>query len=720
VPHVRFAFVLHNHQPVGNFDDVFERALADSYEPFLDVLEKFPRVPVAIHTSGSLLEWLERKRPVYVDRLRRLVEKGRVEILGGGFYEPILTMIPSADRRGQILGYTQHLEDLFNQRIRGMWVPERVWEQNLVGDIAAAGIEYTLLDDAHFLRAGRERAELTGWFTTEDAGRLLKVFPVDEPLRYAIPFQDVDRSIALLRELAERQPGAIAVCADDGEKFGSWPGTKAHVYEHGWLHRFFEAIERHRDWLEPLTPSEAMDQTGSVGRVFFPDGSYREMTEWALPTARQLEYRRLWDELEHAPGRDLVRRYLRAGHWRNFLVRYPESNEMYCRMLGLSERLRRHERDDSGALGDARLYRARQALFRSQCNCPYWHGSFGGLYLPHLRQAIHSGLIEAEEHLLEYERPAGGPWVDAESADFNLDGHPEIRLENDRLSMLIAPSGGGAVHAFDVRAIRQNLLATLDRRPEPYHEKVRHSALNRHAGVGYERDRMDLADGQLDRLLAADRWPRKGFVTHLTPAGVSLDDLRHFRVEPRPAFTLGPWRSSLTRRDDVVRTTLVATETLPEGRLMVSKRLELEAGASGPAGLIRVEKPVGVALDLILEWNVAVLPAGQPDRWFRSADGERLGQLGSDVSSGDCDGLTLVDEWLGVEFAIALGKPADLLSFPIETVSHSEGGFELVHQSTCVWFRWSIPADVTAWESGISLEADTSVAETRQFSRAGI
>ena len=31
-----------------------------------------------------------------------------------------------------------------------MWIAERVWEQHLVTAIAEAGIEYTILDDAHF------------------------------------------------------------------------------------------------------------------------------------------------------------------------------------------------------------------------------------------------------------------------------------------------------------------------------------------------------------------------------------------------------------------------------------------------------------------------------------------------------------------------------------------------------------------------------------------
>ena len=148
---LRLVLVLHDHQPVGNFDGVFEAAYQDSYAPFLSVLERYPDLPVALHTSGSLLEWIVEKHPEYVDRLRMLVERGQVEIVGGPFFEPILACIPRRDRVGQITAYTRYLEQTFGAKVRGMWVPERVWEQSHHElPSAEAGIEYTVLDDFHF------------------------------------------------------------------------------------------------------------------------------------------------------------------------------------------------------------------------------------------------------------------------------------------------------------------------------------------------------------------------------------------------------------------------------------------------------------------------------------------------------------------------------------------------------------------------------------------
>lgn len=126
---VRLCLVLHNHQPIGNFDGVIEQAYQDSYLPFLDVFEAYETLKISLHTSGPLMLWLVKHHPEYVERVKMLVAAGRVEIIGGPFYEPILPMLPSRDRIGQIRAYAHHLNNLFQTNVRcAWWMPERVWE----------------------------------------------------------------------------------------------------------------------------------------------------------------------------------------------------------------------------------------------------------------------------------------------------------------------------------------------------------------------------------------------------------------------------------------------------------------------------------------------------------------------------------------------------------------------------------------------------------------
>ncbi|MBN2295469.1 MAG: alpha-amylase, partial [Pirellulales bacterium] len=257
--HIRFALVLHNHQPIGNFDHVFEQAYEDSYRPFLDVFARYDSLKISLHTSGPLMEWLVEKHPEYVDRLAELVAQGRMEIIGGPYYEPILGMLPSRDRIGQIRDYTRWLENRLGAKVRGMWTPERVWEQSFTRDVVDAQIEYTVLDDFHFKNAGLTDEQLTGHYVTEDDGRVLSVFPGSEMLRYLIPFGTTERIVEYLAGIAEQNTGGVVVFGDDGEKFGTWPETHKHVYDDGWLERFFDALVENQDWLKTVTLAEAVD-----------------------------------------------------------------------------------------------------------------------------------------------------------------------------------------------------------------------------------------------------------------------------------------------------------------------------------------------------------------------------------------------------------------------------------------------------------------------------
>jgi alpha-amylase len=707
MPSVRLILALHDHQPVGNFDDVFETAYQTSYRPFLDVLEDYPDIPFALHTSGPLLEWLSERHPDYVQRVRTLVQAGRVEILGGGFFEPILTMIPHRDRVGQIRQFSDHLQAGFGQPIRGMWVPERVWEQHLVAALAESGIEYTLLDDFHFQRTGLTDPDLFGYYLTEDEGRLLKVFPVSERLRYLIPFQEPHAIYEYLREVVEDRPGCTIVFADDGEKFGSWPDTHDHVYTKGWLRRFCDMIVGNREWIHPLTPSQAIDQTLPLGKIFLSDASYREMTEWVLPAEKQLAYHRAVRQAQGKPGFELVKPYVRAGgYWRNFRAQYSEADEMYCRMLGVSNRLAAADPKTDPDYIEA----ARQELFRGQCNCPYWHGAFGGLYLPHLRNAIYHHLIAADM-ALDDAQGKSGPWVDIEVGDLNLDLRQEVRLANDRLIALVRPATGGHLYELDVKHALINVLATLDRRPEPYHAAVAAAAHGDPNAANYGpavSEKVILKSAHLDRRLIYDRYPRKALVDHIFPMDVSLENLIAGLDIERGDFVVGAYLSKFARTPK--RATLIMERPGRADRhtIHIRKTIALEAGRP----ILEIdymldELPVGEPIHFAVELNLAGMAGHADDRYFLDDSGTRLGPLDSPLDLAPTGGLRATDEWLDLTIALSWSQPAGVWCYPIETVSQSEAGFEAVYQSSAVVPHWVVIGDESRhWEVRITWALD--------------
>ena len=115
--------------------------------------------------------------------------------------------------------------------------------------------------------------------------------------------------------------GRLAIAADDGEKFGGWPGTAQWVYKDGWLKGFLDLLEGAGDWLVSQTVSEALDNVAPAGLCYLPTCSYVEMEEWSLGP----DGGRGFEELKGRLGPDVNRfmPHLRGGHWMHFLVRYP-------------------------------------------------------------------------------------------------------------------------------------------------------------------------------------------------------------------------------------------------------------------------------------------------------------------------------------------------------------------------------------------------------------
>lgn len=705
-PAVRFVFVLHDHQPIGNFDGVIEQAYQESYRPLLDLVTAHRGIRLAIHTSGPLAEWLDRHHPEYLDRLADLVSEGRVEIVGGAFAEPVLAMLPSRDRIGQIGRYTSWLERRLRARVTGMWVAERVWDPAMTADLAAAGIEWTILDDTHFRAAGLGEERLDRHWLTEGDGRTLAVFPVSERLRYTIPFAAPEATIDHLRFLATRRPGAVAVFGDDGEKFGVWPDTHRTCFEEGWLERFFGLLETHADWIEMCLPTEIVRNVPPAGTVWLPECSYREMTEWVLPAEQQMACVEARIEATRDERLARIQPFLRGGSWRNFRLKYPEATELYARMMAVSSRLAALRA--SATVDQEALAEATDALYRGQCNCAYWHGAFGGIYLPHLRNALFQQLITAD---LAADRAEGksAPWIEATSGDFDFDGRTEIRLANDQLDAWIAPAKGGMLYELDLHPQRHNLLATLDRQPEAYHEQVR-------LGPGQARSIIDASQlatfkqEGLERMVRYDRFRRKSLVDHFFDLETGLEQVADGAAMERGDFASGIYEASIRRNPGRIQVLLSRAGNAWGIPFRMSKAITLDA-ASGVLELAyRLEDlPADFRQHLAVEFNFAGLPAQAEGRFFRDAGGRNLGHLGSRLDLATADFIGLVDDWLDIAVGLEIGLPtngrtAGLWTFPIESVSQSEGGFELVHQSVVVMPHWIVTPDPAGcWQMAMRL-----------------
>jgi alpha-amylase len=685
---------IHNHQPIGNFDWVFDYAVEKSYKPFLELLERHPRVKLAQHYSGVLLDWFVKHRPDLIARLRRLVRRKQVEMMGGAYYEAILSVIPDADKTDQLRKLSKAIKKLFGQSPHGMWLAERVWEQHLTKPIADAGLSYITIDDTHFKYAGFNEEELYGYYRTEEQGRTVSVFPISKTLRYTIPFQQVGRTIDYLRSIATDEGERIVVYADDGEKFGVWPKTYEHVFTGGWLEEFFTALDENSDWITIKHFREVVEQVKPLGRTYLPNSSYAEMMHWALPAHHFVLYEEFEQLLKDQGLSDKYGSFFKGGFWRNFLAKYPESNNMHKKMLRVSRKVREAKARASGGRLPAHLRKARDRVLAAQCNDPYWHGIFGGLYLPNLRYPIYKNLLEAER-LLDGKTRSGR--LTAEVVDFDGDGVDEVLVESPLINCYITPEGGGSIFEFDFKPRPVNVLDILTRRPEGYHVRLAHTGQGGRSGEGVVsiHDQVLMKEPNLESHLNYDWYRRGSLIDHFFGAETSVEALWGARYRELGDFVDQPYGAKLKRSGRALRVVLSRDGAVSDGdrrhKLTVRKTITFSQGSSAIdvdyRFINREDRPIELWFGC--EFNVGLQAGDAPDRYYYSDDGPLEDCILR--SKGELENvrvLGLRDEWLGLDVRIDCKGGASFFRFPIETVSLSEAGFERIFQSSVVIPHW--------------------------------
>lgn len=695
---IYLSLVFHNHQPVGQFDYVSEHSTHVSYLPLIELLERHSRVNVGMHFTGPLLDWLKTHHPELIERLRVLVTQGQVEILTGGYYEPVLVALPDEDKIGQIEKLTQAVKETFNYDAKGMWLAERVWEPHLARPIEQAGVKYVIVDDTHFEGVGFDKEkELFGYYMTEEQGHALAVFPTLAYLRYSIPWQPVEKLIDWLRSEADQPLPSyvpkLAFMGDDGEKFGTWPGTYEHCWGDGkYMESLFSAIEKNADWIKTAVPTQYMQQYPALGRVYLPTASYMEMGEWSLPADASYQLTTLKHAFEEQHRTD-VTRFLRGGIWRSFMVKYDEINQMQKRALAVSAKVHEMRR---GRKRDEAL----DLLWAAQSNDPYWHGVFGGIYLFNFRVANYANLIAAE--VMADENVSS-----LVKSDFDRDGRDELLMSNPPFNAIWMPDTGGGLLELDYRPARYNLLNIMSRHKEAYHLDLVNAArenrvITPESPASTEMENIHsktvrAKEAGLERFLIYDWHRRASFLDHFIGPHTSLDEFYRAQYAEQGDFVNQPYQSETTATAREVNVHLTRDGHVWVGErhqpIRVNKTFTFERDKDSytviytltHTSLEPIEARFGVetvvGFDGGQDSNYCALligddPARQPLYEVAATNGVSRYSADSNLRN-----LTLTTE---------LSKPASLWRFPLETITLSEAGFERGYQGTVFLQIWHV------------------------------
>lgn len=681
---IHFLICIHNHQPVGNLEQVVAKAFRQAYRPFLQLLSRHPAISATLHFSGTLLEWMADREPDMCDLLHELIERGQVELLGGGMYEPVFSVLPERDVIGQLQLMNETLAARFGVQPTGAWVAERVWDPVLPRLLCAAGVSATLLDSTHFLHTGLAPEQIRGYYVTERDGQAVAVFPIDKKLRYLIPFKPPEKTIEYLLYLAS-DDGSAVTWGDDGEKFGLWPGTQDWVYGQGWLESFFQTLEKNRHRIKLCTLSEYRTRCRPQGLVYLPTLSYDEMMQWALPADAVARYDCM---VEHLHAMDLYEKYapfFSGGYWNNFLSKYPEGNRMHKKMLLVSQRLAALQEGGSGASGPE-IDRARRELYQGQCNAAYWHGLFGGIYLSYLRHAVYTHLLNAEQ-AIDGISHGSGSWIDTQVIDFGRDFSRDLLVSGESLNAYVSPAAGGALFELDYKPRSLNLTNTLSRRMEGYHRQIRQT----NGAPPSE---------ACEDVLAYDWYERHCFIDHFFGPETTLEGFSHARYPELGDFINTPYELQSLQRDCPETATrfvlhrhghimhddvplplrLQKTFYVSDARQQLTVRYTLENSATRAQQLwfgVELNFALPVEENPLVHYSIT----GDPEQQLYVNHCGSLGPVGA---------FELKDDWNGFALGAILSPGTDLWLFPLYTVSQSETGFEKNYQGSCMLLHWRL------------------------------
>jgi len=618
-----FLFAIHCHQPVGNFEHILEQAYQKSYLPFINVMAKHPRIRFTVHYSGILYDWFLVKHPEFIDLLKKLVKRGQIEVLTGGYYEPILPFIPDVDKLGQIEMSNQFIRDKLGAVPAGLWLTEGVWEPSLPKVLSEAEIEYTLLDEHYFLAAGLSQDKLNGCYLTEDQGKMLKVFPIDGKLLELIPFKTPEETIKYLKSLAKEGNPSIAVFADDGEKFGFRQDNHHWIYEEGYLERLLTSLEENNKDIQTMTFSRYLEEYSALGQIYLPTASYPRMA---------------------------------AGFFRNFLVEFPEANNMHKKMLHVSnklETLRSAKIFIGGGERDKQVGEIAQELFQGQCSCICWPEFVGGFFHQHLRGAIYEHLIKAEVGLEKFNRQ-GKEFAEVTVSDLNKDGQDEVIISNSILNLYCAPANGGAIYEIDYKPKAVNLINNLTRNSKP----------------GY------------------------CFVDNFLAQGTNLDKFSSGEFKESGDFAGEPYFFMPKRSHHEVS--------------LVLSREGMVAGLP-----LKVEKQISlVAKQSIIHLNYKITNLGkeQDEFWFGTEAIFSVGQKDlSGIVSGEnkVKNIRVVDEMSIFDILLEFEEPTTVWRFPLEKFLPANSQEKASLQGTVIFPNWKfVLAPGESWENKIILRIE--------------
>ena len=218
-PVVSFLLQLSPQTAYGNLEAV-ARNLSDG----LEILLNYRKVKCSIFMDGPTMEMLKKTaKPLSIGRIKAGVDEGLVEFLGGGYYDPMLPLFPKDLQVRQLKKHRSKLKSFLGLEPQGYFNSSLVWEMGMISVLEECAFDYALVSEAAVREALGRNSPVSGWFTVEDQGSLMRVVPVSDELSKAIDHavqreEESERSLGYAVVLRKSWHGKREVLAQEIEQ----------------------------------------------------------------------------------------------------------------------------------------------------------------------------------------------------------------------------------------------------------------------------------------------------------------------------------------------------------------------------------------------------------------------------------------------------------------------------------------------------------------------
>ncbi len=421
------------HSGASNFKNISEyKAVYENYfKPLVSFLYANPDFKFSLYLSGPEFEFIKKRNPEFIEILKKLVNRKQVEIIGGGFYNPVFPLLFPMDRTGQVDLLSTSIRKSIGKRPRGACLCASAWDPSLVTSFETCGMEYVELDSSLVQKTKNVYLPIV----MSDRGKSIKILPTQSEF---IPTENETPS----DYLARLKKAFDNICKiDETVDSDRIICVIFHLMElktlldNDWFQDFLVELKKsYQDVIKLSLPEVVVKNSTAYVQSYIHAGIGADIAKWAIVPFQEVEIKD-----------SSVNIY-------DFMQTYPQSQALYNRMIFVSLLVNQCHGDKM------RKKSAREYLWEAQNGDAYVCKSSGILVDSQERQNAYRKLTAAEKLIRECDEFKES----ISSFDYNCDGFKEYVCRMDKFDACIKLKGG-SIFELDVMKESGNYADNMSR-----------------------------------------------------------------------------------------------------------------------------------------------------------------------------------------------------------------------------------------------------------------